>query len=594
MSTRVMFLNSRLPHARHKVLCRSLQNFNHQNIRKLHSGAINSNKLSTPRNQNSRSKPKTKLPTKYIAFGTLGLVSFGLYHTNDEFHGSVKHTWLTLLRVNVIAVATVKCFYNYKKTLSKNSYETDSQAQKEALNKCHLKCAKITLKALESNGGIYIKLGQHISAMTYLLPKEWTDTMIPLQDQCPESTIPEIDRMFQEDLGQGINELFVEFDPVPIGVASLAQVHVATLKNGQKVAVKCQHPSLKEFVPLDVLLTKTVFELLDKVFPEYPLVWLGEELQDSIYVELDFTNEAKNAENTSKYFENFQNWTALKIPKVISSNKRILIMEFIKGERLDNLKFMDDNHISRSEVSSCLSHIFNNMIFTPNVGIHCDPHGGNLAIRPKPKGSKTSNPYNFEIILYDHGLYRQITTQMRRDYAHFWLALLDRDPKQMELYAERFAGITSSQFPLFAAAITGRDINTALNYDPSKTRDDKEVKNMKRAMTDGDLLVDLMGILSKIPRVVLLILKTNDLTRNLDESLHNPLGPERTFLIMTRYCAKTVYDEEKENVWKDGNLNIVWKVVGVFKAWVNYNERWGKLIVYDLAMLFKNWAGLAH
>jgi aarF domain-containing kinase len=46
--------------------------------------------------------------------------------------------------------------------------------------------------------------------MTYLLPKAWTDTRIPLQDQCPESTIPETDRMFQENLGQGINELFVE------------------------------------------------------------------------------------------------------------------------------------------------------------------------------------------------------------------------------------------------------------------------------------------------------------------------------------------------------------------------------------------------
>ena len=56
-------------------------------------------------------------------------------------------------------------------------------------------------------------------------------------------------------------------------------------------------------------------------------------------------------------------------------------MEYVSGERLDNLKYMEQNNIDPSEVSSCLSHIFNNMIFTPGVALHCDPHGGNLAIR---------------------------------------------------------------------------------------------------------------------------------------------------------------------------------------------------------------------
>lgn len=558
---------------RRRFVCRTLRSFSQQ-IPKSPQLSSSSSSWSFKSN-----------PKKYVFLGLLAAGSTA-YFTNDSFHDGVRHVYLTTGRVSVVTWATIQCFHHYRKVLNAN-YENKSQYYDD-LSKCHLKCAEITLRALEKNGGIYIKLGQHISAMTYLLPREWTDTMIPLQDKCPESTFEEIDRLFKSDLGQSIDDIFSSFDKNPIGVASLAQVHIGTLKsNGEKVAVKCQHPSLKQFVPLDIYLTQSVFRALDKVFPEYPLVWLGDELQSSIYVELNFNKEAENAIKTSEYFEDFQKETALRIPKIISSTNRVLIMEYIEGARLDNLEYMKKYHIARSEVSSCLSHIFNNMIFTPGVGVHCDPHGGNLAIRPKPvNDSNPSNSHNFEIILYDHGLYRDVPTQMRRDYAHFWLALLDKDKEKMKKYALKFAGITDEQFPLFAAAITGRDINTALNYDVSKTRSDQEVKNMKDALADGEMLTDLMKILSKIPRVVLLILKTNDLTRHLDETLQNPLGPERTFLILSNYCAKTTYKEERELAKKNG---LLFRWINYFKAWLKYQERSSQLFLYDLIMLFKNW-----
>lgn len=530
------------------------------------------------------SVPKKRLINwKYVAFGLAG-TGVAFYNTNDTFHDFTRHIYLTLGRVGVVTRATARCFYHYKKTLDRK-YQNDAEYQ-TALKNCHKRCADITLKALERNGGVFIKLGQHIGAMTYLLPPEWTDTMIPLQDKCPESTVQEIDQMFQQDLKCTLDEVFSEFDPRPIGVASLAQVHVAKLKStGEKVAVKCQHPQLKEFVPLDVMLTQTVFNLLDVVFPEYPLTWLGDELQSSIYIELDFTKEAENAKKSAEDFISCVNKTALRIPKVVSANKRILILEYLHGERLDNIKYMDEHHISRSEVSSCLSHIFNRMIFTPNVGIHCDPHGGNLAIRALEKPYKG---HNFEIILYDHGLYRTPTTEMRRDYAKFWLALLDQDQEKLHYYAKQFAHVNDEQVPLFAAAITGRSIDTALNYDISKPRSQEEMAVMSSKITEGDLLVDLMSILSKIPSVVLLILKTNDLTRHLDECLHNPLGPERTFLIMSQYCSKIVYDEARETI--NGSYSR-WSVKWIFcelKAWLEFQRRKNQLVLYDLALWWKN------
>lgn len=525
-----------------------------------------------------------KLTKTRIALGTIFLGGTVYYNTSDTGHELLRHVFLTSKRIGVITVATTRCFYQYKKVL-KSQYDSEEE-RNDALSKCHKKCALVTLNALQTNGGVFIKLGQHIGAMTYLLPVEWTETMVPLQDHCPESTIEEIQDLFHQDLKTSIDEKFAEFDPQPIGVASLAQVHTAKLKeNGQKVAVKCQHPSLKEFVPVDVMMTQTVFNLMDIVFPEYPLTWLGDELQSSIFIELDFTKEARNSNDTQRYFSQFRKETALTIPDVVSANKRILIMEFVSGHRLDDLKYLDENHISRAEVSACLSHIFNNMIFTPNVGLHCDPHGGNLAIRASPdRNYLSANPHNFEIILFDHGLYRYPTTQTRRDYAKFWLALLDHDQEKVKIYAKKFANITEEQFPLFVAAITGRSVEVALNYDISKPRSNQEIKEMASGMVQGTLFSDLMNILSRIPRIVLLILKTNDLTRNLDECLQNPLGPERSFLIMTQYCARTVYNEAREainNQYKRWSLCWIWQEL---KAWIEYESRKNQLLLYDIAL----------
>ncbi|GME76558.1 unnamed protein product [Ambrosiozyma monospora] len=423
--------------------------------------------------------------------------------------------------------------------------------------------------------------------MTYLLPFEWTDTMVVLQDACPESTMEEIVEMFEKDTGKNFNEYFSEFDIKPIGVASLAQVHIATIReSGQKVAVKCQHPSLSKFVPLDVLLTKTVFDLMYKVFPEYPLTWLGDELQESIYVELNFVNEAKNAQKTADYFKPYHKLTTLRIPNVYEALPRLLIMEFVGGARLDNLKYLDDHNISRAEVSSCLSHIFNNMIFKSGF-VHCDPHHGNLAIRALDD-KKSDTGKNFEIVLYDHGLYRTIPNQMKIDYSKFWLAMLEKDSEAMKKYGTRFAQISDEQFPVLAAAITGRDFDHALSGDIVVSRDESEIENMRDLLVGNNVFLDLMSLLASVPRIVLLILKTNDLVRHLDESLKNPLGQERTFLILVTYCAETAYKDERASISRQfSKWSMSW-CSGEFKAWWKYTKRCCKLYVYDVAFYLHN------
>lgn len=549
--------------------------------------------------------PKKKSgPYKFLTAVTASLaVGAVFYNIHDPFKEIVDGVYFSGSRIGVVTVASVRGFLIYKSLLSK-SFSNDEERNK-AYSEAHLQAALITRKALETNAGIYIKMGQHIAALTYLFPPEWTETMIPLQDECPVSSMESIRAMVESDLKTKFDDLFADFDPIPIGTASLAQVHKAHLKEtGELVAIKVQHPTLQQYVPLDILMTRTVFAMMDYVFPEYPLNWLSEELQSSIYVELDFTNEAKNAERTAKYFKDYYDVTALRVPEVRWAYRRVLAMEYVGGGRPDDIKYLEDHNISRADVTACLAHVFNNMIFTPDVGLHCDPHAGNIAIRPlddtetrKQRSSVWSflqrvfTPWaaqrNFEIILYDHGLYRDVPTPIRRSYARFWLAVIDKDVPAMRKYSKEFAGITDEQFPLFSAAITGRDFENAVNNVVSKRSAD-EIQRMTHAVAHEGLLSDVMRLLHKLPRVVLLILKTNDLTRYLDEKLASPLGPERTFLIMATYCARTVYEEDRENIMSKHRRFGLTRYSKLLSNWWVYFKRQSQLSFYDFYVLFWN------
>jgi aarF domain-containing kinase len=367
---------------------------------------------------------------------------------------------------------------------------------------------------MEKNGSIFIKLGQHLSSLNYLLPSEWCDTFIPLQDRCPMSSFESIEAMVLKDTGYPLSHFFSEFEKEPIGAASLAQVHRAVIKEtGERVAVKVQHPTLDEWAPLDLKLTAFTFTTLKRYFPEYDLTWLSEEMEVSLPQELDFQLEGANATRARAHFAPIKE-TPVIIPNVLWAQRRILVMEYVTGARPDDLKYLDSHGIDRDEVSAALARIFNEMIFGQNAPLHCDPHGGNIAIRhnPSPKWGAA----NFDVVLYDHGLYRDIPLSLRRSYAKLWLAVLEENEAGMRKYAYEVGGIGDKEFPLFASAITGRDYTVlakggAKGGGVNAPRSGEEKDSISEALGDG-MLAQLVQLLGKVPRVLLLILKTNDLS----------------------------------------------------------------------------------
>ncbi|MCD7452489.1 hypothetical protein HAX54_017028 [Datura stramonium] len=120
------------------------------------------------------------------------------------------------------------------------------------------------------NGGIYIKLGQHLGQLEYLVPEEYVRIMREsMLNRCPHSSYDQVHEVVKKELGGAPDEIFDEFDPVPIASASLAQVHVARTHDGQKVAVKVQHTHMTDTAAADYATVELIVNTLHRFFPSF-------------------------------------------------------------------------------------------------------------------------------------------------------------------------------------------------------------------------------------------------------------------------------------------------------------------------------------
>ncbi|ORZ11432.1 ABC1 family-domain-containing protein [Absidia repens] len=415
---------------------------------------------------------------------------------------------------------------------------------------CHLRSASRVLALMQDLGGIYIKLGQHLSTMHYLLPDAWTSTLAVLQDQCATvSTRASLEQLFWDETSQTIADVFQEVDWThPLGVASLAQVHQGMLRStGEKVAVKWQHPSIETYCRLDLQCVTTLVNWMQWWFPTFGFGWLVDEMNEALPMELDFTNEAKNADRVRAEFKDDPG--ALVVPKVMFATPRILCMEYIDGARPDDLEYMTSHNIDPVQVSTEITTLFAKMMFLHGF-VHCDPHPGNLLIRPSRSNSNnSSNSPNFDVVLLDHGQYRTLTREVRTDYAHLWTSLMRGDEHGIETYAYRL-GCQQPHHRLFASLLTGREWHTIearqLGSPPTPTE-------TTRVAGRTDLFLHkIVTVLSSLPRAMLLLLKTSDLLRHLNTALESSSAStsQRKYGSLVQCCNKAVWLDTRQKLWE--------------------------------------------
>ena len=496
---------------------------------------------------------------------------------------------LALKRSTIIIKAVALCVLDYRRTL--NAKYASKEEENESLRECHLRSAQRLLEALQANGGLYIKLGQHLSSVI-LLPPEWTATMRPLQDQNEPTPLPDLEIMFHNETGKTFEEAFSWMDEKPLGVASLAQVHRACdRETGQVLAVKMLHPNVERFSDIDMRMVTILVRWVKRMFPQFSFEWLADEMNKNLPLELDFRHEAGNSLRAQKDFAQYKS-TCVYFPKVPWVHKRVMAMEFVNGHRPDDLVYLAEHKIDRNRVSQELSRIFAQMLYMHGF-FHADPHGGNVLIRPRQPGSRSSE--NFEIVLLDHGLYFAIDEELRANYARFWLSLLSRTtPKvtqERRKYAKLIGNIGDDLYPVLESAITGRsglegsDNNnpsgvkgrprksSLLDLDSNTNISDEEKDHIRKTVLEKEgLLLDVMELLRRVPRVMLMVLKINDLTRGLDAHLHTTHGTARPFIITARYCALAARRNDKEKLAqcrREHGVSLHWLRDNIV-SWWNY------------------------
>ena len=177
--------------------------------------------------------------------------------------------------------------------------------------------AKILTNKILALGPTFIKLGQLLSTRIDILPREFINELVLLQDQVPGFPGDVAVQVIEKELGKPINELYDSFDKTPIAAASLGQVHIAQL-NGKKVAVKVQRQGLKELFDMDLKNIKVLAKIFDKFDPKSDGAkrdWISiyDESAKLLYKEIDYKAEALNC---IRFKDNFKDVSWIKVPEV--------------------------------------------------------------------------------------------------------------------------------------------------------------------------------------------------------------------------------------------------------------------------------------
>ncbi|KAL0830529.1 hypothetical protein ABMA28_002689 [Loxostege sticticalis] len=438
----------------------------------------------------------------------------------------------TIVRITRTAVTAIDIGRTYNKMLYSKEWDKKSLEYEAIKREAHQIGADKLLELCRANKGVYIKIGQHVGAMDYLLPTEYVSTMRILHKDAPRNTVEELYKVIKEDLKKDAEELFVDFEPEPLGIASLAQVHKAKLKDGTVVAVKVQHHFVRKNINIDLNWMEFVLKVMSKVFPDFQMQWLIDETKKNIEKELNFIQEGENSEKVAELFKNYK-W--LKIPKIFwdYSTERVLVMEYVNGGQVNDVKYIEEHKIDRLDLCKKLGDLYAHMIFDTGF-VHSDPHPGNILIHKNPD-DKEINVY-----LLDHGLYAQLTDTFRYNYSKLWLGIITKNKEDMKTYA-KILGIREELYALFACMVSGRPwesilkgIHETMPSSNEKLMFQEELPNLIHYITQ---------CLENVDRQALLVLRTNDLIRSIEYAL----GMQERMcgvVTMTKCMMKSVYDYE--------------------------------------------------
>jgi predicted unusual protein kinase regulating ubiquinone biosynthesis (AarF/ABC1/UbiB family) len=258
-------------------------------------------------------------------------------------------------------------------------------------------------------GGLLIKLGQFLSARADLLPQAALDEIAQLQDKVPAESFAGIRKVVERELGAPLSEVFRDFDHVPAGAASLGQVHRAQLLDGRTIALKVQRPGIHDIVHTDLRTLRFVLNV----------VGLYREFSRTVYEELDYQREGRNAERFAIMFASEPD---VIVPKVLweYTTHRVLALEWMDGIKVGDVEALVKADVDRDAVALRIVRLYFRQVLEDGF-FHADPHPGNIFVQPGTDGTR--------LVFVDFGMVGTITSRMKRAMIDAMIGIVQQDAR---------------------------------------------------------------------------------------------------------------------------------------------------------------------
>jgi predicted unusual protein kinase regulating ubiquinone biosynthesis (AarF/ABC1/UbiB family) len=265
-------------------------------------------------------------------------------------------------------------------------------------------------------GSAFIKLGQLLSARPDVLPADLVEQLATLQDRVPAFPFAVVQDLLEQELGERCAEI-IDLESEPLGSASLAQVHRASLRSGRQVVLKVQRPGLERTFRLDLEVMQQVAAAVQR-HPRWGRGrdWIGiaQECRRVLLRELDFRLEAEHA---ARFRQQFLDDPGIRIPAVVweLSTRRVLCLDYVPGIKITDRQALLEAGIVPAAIAekgaaSYLQQLVRFGFF------HADPHPGNLAVAA-----------DGALIYYDFGMMGQLSSRLRGRLGSMVRAAAGRD-----------------------------------------------------------------------------------------------------------------------------------------------------------------------
>lgn len=338
----------------------------------------------------------------------------------------MKH--LRIYRILRIALAVARAMPRYWVLFAREYFSVRPPAR-EAWNRAHEAAAdELRELALALEGGL-IKVAQIAGSRADLLPKPFITKLSQFHDSVPPRPFEELRPLVERELGTSLEDVFASVDPVPLGAASLAQVHRAQLLDGTDVVIKIQYPEARRIFPVDLLMARRVAGLVQHMQSSLDLRSLAGEVTRFVEMELDFRREAASTDRLGRILSQRSD---VRVPKIHEeyARDRVIVMEYLEGIQVTHTQALGAAGHSLSEVARRVGGLYGSMLFEYGF-FHGDPHPGNILVLPDGR-----------IGLLDFGLCKELPDGFARLVAQMMVsALIGDGPAAIDAARELGFGI---------------------------------------------------------------------------------------------------------------------------------------------------------